>query len=734
MSKPSEKVKRKLLDELNSAEAGSSKIAKVAKKNTSSKNGNQRTNTGKRLQNPNNRMKLQSQLIKKNNPKEGNSKLGSRKDNGVVKVTKKFMKIGEKATSCSRSERGQSKRLFELIIQTRSMKVKNTGNKSVRLNDNLTKEITELSKIDELSSTEIADGDRAFESNEEVDHDGIELAVSGSDVDEFPDSAPSGSGIEPGELSHTDNSDDEHPHLQHHGKVASKVVKVNKVTSATNKGQSATDKFSHLCNDPDFRVFLNEVLDERMSSKRNESSEDRSTSKNRKRKGTELYQNDTAGDLGQNYQSCVTNNVNMNSQLIHKSPSDTTLYSPGLRKTNDNAEAAIIDKISDFVENICLDNNRKERRSGFESAHSSAAGHSSVSVRISSQQHRSPGDDVRRIEPRHYSNIVDVTPTRKTGQSVGGGDRELTNKIADQLLVQAERFKACAEAPKGRNFDDILMPYDYEKLRSKFIRPEGLAPLDNEILFLHNFDQDDEFFHVTSQIDPSLRIKIERGEFIDLERLLPKDRNSRFGNGNEDLNKQLYQLITQGTNTYLDPPIPKTGKITNIRKWDQAFQVFAAIYTHANPERASEIQQYIYVIHTAAAANPWDNVYFYDVNFRELMASKPWRSWGKTYTQGWNMAFNNNNAMLGTGNHSSNSVASNNYARNKDWKDDCCWRYNKNRCKKTGSECNYDHHCTYCGDWNHGFHNCRKRQNKFKKRTSGDGKASTPKFGSPSKK
>ena len=57
---------------------------------------------------------------------------------------------------------------------------------------------------------------------------------------------------------------------------------------------------------------------------------------------------------------------------------------------------------------------------------------------------------------------------------------------------------------------------------------------------------------------------------------------------------------------------------------------------------ASELWQYVYVIQTAAYSNPWDNVAFYDITFRELMASKPWRSWAKTYTQGWNMAFNNN--------------------------------------------------------------------------------------------
>ena len=43
------------------------------------------------------------------------------------------------------------------------------------------------------------------------------------------------------------------------------------------------------------------------------------------------------------------------------------------------------------------------------------------------------------------------------------------------------------EAPKGRNhftnYSDMLMPYDYDKLRSKFVRDDGLAPLDSEILF-----------------------------------------------------------------------------------------------------------------------------------------------------------------------------------------------------------------------------------------------------------
>ena len=100
-----------------------------------------------------------------------------------------------------------------------------------------------------------------------------------------------------------------------------------------------------------------------------------------------------------------------------------------------------------------------------------------------------------------------------------------------------------------------------------------------------------------------MRLKIERGEFIDLERLLPKERASN--RGQDDLNRQLFQLITQGTNTFIEQPVSKSGEINSIRKWDQAFCIYAAIYTQANPERAAEIWQYVYVIHTAAAANHW---------------------------------------------------------------------------------------------------------------------------------
>ena len=406
-----------------------------------------------------------------------------------------------------------------------------------------------------------------------------------------------------------------------------------------------------------------------------------------------------------------------------KSPSDTTIYSPGLRRISQ--DDALINKISNFVESM-----RIESSCGRTSSDRSGEKCSQDQPLALAE---TPSGDHRNVEnsksgggqSRSRDSSAGTSSPQQRHDTIEPPQPE---RIVNQLLVQAEKFKAKVEAPKGR-FSELLLPYDYEQLRSKFVKPEGLAPLDSEILFLCSFDQDDEFFHVTSQIDPNLKIKIERGEFVELERLLPRDRNSGRG---DDLNGQLFKLITQGTNSYLEPPMPKnSGKINSVKKWDQAFRVYAAIYTHVNPERASEIWQYVYVIHTAAAANPWDKVYYYDINFQELMASKPWPSWGKTYTQGWNMAFNN--AAVSSYHYPSQNVnnsgnnSNSNNVKQRDWRDDCCWRFNKNRCKKPANECIYDHRCTYCAGWKHGFFKCRKRNNKFKKSFGSMNKSSSPK-------
>ena len=778
MSKSTAKVKRKLIHDLDT-NVSQNKRVKGAVKNS---NKNER-----RLHD----MADEVEEMQGNNPAqfEGKKTAKITNNNRTVKVQLKINKQPISKEAKIKQNKSRSKtpirsnkwkksvlKKVTPIIQTRAMKLKlaNDGK-----DDQVNKELEDLNTIDALTSNEIVDGDRVFDdsngkmqeddnNDQQINHDGVELSISGSDIEEFggdserlpttPSHHSNDSESENGEVFSEDESDVERD--GHQVSVASKIVKVSKDTP-----RSRFDKFSHLREDPEFRDFVKELIhDEHSGNKKNKDSHCRKNKSSRSRSRSRSRSNnnrrhdrdhhhchrssssrrslskdkDKHRRSGKGDCDCErnTSDYEMNSSNVEirqrrqrqvpliKSPSDSTLYSPALKQMS-NEEVTLIDKISNFVESIRLDCKSSDWN-GNNTGRNDRLKQTSVD-----EVRRQGSRDVRQDNYSNYSTPVQQTSRRVVHRESSTSPSVVPkhSKMTDQALLQTEKFKARVEAPKGNySFNDI-MPYDYEKLRSKFVTENGLAPIDREIMFLRNFDQDDEFFHIMSQIDPSLRIKIEHGEYIELERLLPHDRTSRSG-GPDDLNRQLFQLITQGTNSYLEAPAPRTGKINSVRKWDQAFRVFAAIYTHANPERASEIWQYVYVIHTAAAANPWDNVYYYDVNFRELMASKPWRSWAKTYTQGWNMAFNNAtvNAYSTVGNNipgSSNHRSQN--QNHKGWKDQCCWRYNKNKCNKSGSDCNYDHRCTYCAGWNHSFTNCKKRQNKQKKTTGGSSDKSTPK-------
>ena len=85
-------------------------------------------------------------------------------------------------------------------------------------------------------------------------------------------------------------------------------------------------------------------------------------------------------------------------------------------------------------------------------------------------------------------------------------------------------------------------------------------------------------------------------------------------------------------------PAASENKINGICRWEQAFRVYAAIYSQANPSCAAEIWQYVHVINTAASAYVWENVSNYDFTFRQLMAYHPQRNWGKIYNQMWNIS------------------------------------------------------------------------------------------------
>ena len=223
---------------------------------------------------------------------------------------------------------------------------------------------------------------------------------------------------------------------------------------------------------------------------------------------------------------------------IVKSPSDITLYRPALRKdipnvsdnrlpifdnsAQKNVNSGIIDKISTFVEKMRVSSRSRSRDP-----------ETNRSLDCENRTSRSPCAD--RSDESHRD-------------------------PAEQLILDAEKFKASVSAP-SQGKDTVGL---------------SEAKLDKLLKYIED-TQDEEFYHVTSHVDLRIKQKIQRGEFVELELLIPKNRGQL---AKED--DRLQQFVTKSGSTYWAPP-DREVRISNIRKWEQSFHVYAAIYCQSNP-------------------------------------------------------------------------------------------------------------------------------------------------------
>ena len=76
----------------------------------------------------------------------------------------------------------------------------------------------------------------------------------------------------------------------------------------------------------------------------------------------------------------------------------------------------------------------------------------------------------------------------------------------------------------------------------------------------------------------------------------------------------------------------------------------------------------------------------------------------------WSMAMTEPLVKQGSfSNNGHNNNNNNNGKKRDNWKENCCWRFNKGQCSY-GKSCRFDHRCTYCGVFGHPMVNCNKKQ------------------------
>ena len=407
-----------------------------------------------------------------------------------------------------------------------------------------------------------------------------------------------------------------------------------------------------------------------------------------------------------------------------KSPSDTTLYAPALQnlmittpdrgdrgeliKNSKIGNTLITDKIADFVGAIRLEQEGQ--------------GNNTTEDPL-------PGTSGWNAPPR------DTLPAMPSAMVIPGRDE--ARERADKMLLEAERFKADHLNNPGMYQQENEIQTDLNMLLANAKIVAAAAKANNTVLTGrddhshagNNFPSgsgvtgnlvgnpynsgltgltDDDFFHLTCHIDQSLREKIEKGAYVDLEKLLPKERGNSFGGAGEDGGR--LEWVRRDGHTFL-APVNDKGRIFGFRKWEQAFRTYATIYCGANPNRSKEIWQYISVISTAASSFIWENVANYDFTFRHLMQFNPQRSWAVTYTQMWNLSmrdplpknnFNNRSSFNGTqGNKGSQNQTTGR-------KPKYCWSFNRNEPCKFGKNCKFIERCSFCDATSHGVISCHK--------------------------
>ena len=165
-----------------------------------------------------------------------------------------------------------------------------------------------------------------------------------------------------------------------------------------------------------------------------------------------------------------------------KSPSDTTLYAPGLAKLDKGGgpvkrikarqQLNLIDQISNFVEKLRVEDSNKRSRSGEESQ----------------MREKTRADQAEKAILAAEVNKADVEIAR--GKSNSPSD-----------AITAVMTPACGKVPK----------VDYSVS-----------------------DKDGDFFNIDCHVDTALREKIERGEYVSLEKLLFKLRKQLRGPEDEE--------------------------------------------------------------------------------------------------------------------------------------------------------------------------------------------------------
>ena len=239
-----------------------------------------------------------------------------------------------------------------------------------------------------------------------------------------------------------------------------------------------------------------------------------------------------------------------------------------------------------------------------------------------------------------------------------------------------------------------------EKAKARMFDISGKDKLDGLNELMHSVMVDETYKVIGAHVDEATRGKIQSFAYVDLARLLPRDRIV------EEEDNHLTWVQRNGQSCL----VPATecesnsgnGVISSYSKWHLAFRIYSEILTAKFPYKASELIQYEHVIYMASQTYSWQNVYMYDKDFRIHISKNPLRTWTVILQLAWNMRLKDKISGDRTYFKGNNGSAT---------KKEPCRCFQHGRCNY-GLNCKFEHRCTICTKFGHGTYMCRRRMDR----------------------